>query len=90
MNTKTDHRPSAIIEANNAAGGDCVSRLVVPLRIPPLRPSEPRPETAFDCPKCAGTRMQVYKRGKREYPYRCNKCFGRGWINATKLPVKFA
>ena len=34
--------------------------------------------------------MQIYKRGKREYPSRCNKCFGRGWINALKLPAKFA
>ena len=65
-------------------------RLVAPLRIPPLRPAEPRPETARECPKCVGTRMQIYKRGKREYPSRCNKCFGRGWINTPKLPAKFA
>ena len=65
-------------------------RLVLPLRIPPLRPAEPRPETAHDCPKCHGSRMQIYKRGKREYPSPCNKCFGRGWISAPKLPVRFA
>lgn len=31
MTTKTDTQPSAPIEANKADGGDCVSRLVVPL-----------------------------------------------------------
>ena len=65
-------------------------RLVAPLRIPPLRPAEPRPETACECPKCHGNRMQIYKRGRREYPSPCNKCFGRGWINKGKAPIKFA
>ena len=31
MTTKTDTQPSDSIEANKAAGGDCVSRLVLPL-----------------------------------------------------------
>jgi hypothetical protein len=90
MNTKTVIQPLDPTEANSAAGRDCVSRLVVPLRIPPLRPALPRPETAYDCPMCHGRRMQIYKRGKREYPSRCNNCFGRGWIDTPKLPTKFA
>lgn len=76
---------------NNAADGGLLQpRLVAPLRVPPLRPAEPRPEAACECPKCRGRRMQIYKRGRREYPSPCNKCFGRGWLDTGKTPIKFA
>ena len=42
MNTKTNSQPSDRTEASKAAGGDCVSRLVVPL------PSEDE----YCCPIC--------------------------------------
>lgn len=55
-----------------------------------LLPAEPRPEEATDCPMCEGRRMSIYRRCGREYPSRCNKCFGRGWIETSKGPIKYS
>lgn len=53
MNTITDSQPSAPIEANKADGGDCVSRLVLPLRVwwVPQMPMEPFHVTVDSIPE---------------------------------------
>jgi hypothetical protein len=48
---------AAVVAHLHAEGG--LPNVNVPLRTQPLRPSEPRPETACECQKCHGSR--IYK-----------------------------
>jgi hypothetical protein len=83
MNTKTDSQPSDSTEANKADGGDCVSRLVVPLRdcvevLPPLdtmaceRCATTHPEPAlYLCDNCG---ERVCRSCYNERIYECKNC----------------